>query len=222
MKFRIDLHVHSRNSGDTDSEPEELIIRAVERDLFGIAFTEHYSFEASEEVEPLKEKYEDSIRIFRGVEFSAMEGHCLIFGVNTDALALTGAPLKDIAKIVNESGGVLIPAHPYRKGNGMGDAFREVPGICAIEGYNGCNMRAYNEKAVQAAMEMDLPITGGSDAHRPEEIGICFTEFYEETTKENLVDLLRKGNYRGVDNRAFAGLSGTLRGWPLTKKKEEV
>ncbi len=206
-KFRIDLHVHSKYSGDNDSEPEELILQAVERGLFGIAVTEHYSYEASEPVEHLKDKYRDQIRIFRGVEFSSQEGHCLVFGVNTDALALKFTPLKHLVKIVNELGGVVIPSHPFRKGNGMGNAFREIQGICAIEGYNGCNMHAYNEKAVEMAMELNLPFTGGSDAHHPEEVGLCFTEFEQEVTDENLVGLLKIGNYRGIDNRPRYGSS---------------
>lgn len=208
MKFRIDLHVHSKYSGDNDSEPEELILEAIRRGLFGIVFTEHYSYEASEPVEQLKEKYADQIEIFRGVEFSSLEGHCLIFGVNTDSLAMKGTPLRDITRIVNDSGGVVIPSHPYRAGNGMGDTFREVQGICAIEGYNGCNMRAYNEKAIEIAKELNLPFTGGSDAHYPEEVGLCLTEFEDKVTQQNLVNLLKMGNYYGIDNRRGFGTPG--------------
>ncbi len=54
-KSKIDLHVHSRFSGDTNSDPEEMILRVIELNLNGIAFTEHYSYEASEPVENLKE-----------------------------------------------------------------------------------------------------------------------------------------------------------------------
>src|SRR5208283_3691088 len=86
MGHNIDIHVHSRNSGDSDADPEELILRAINNGLHGIAFTEHYSFEASEPVEILRERYEHEIMVFRGVEFSAAEGHCLVFGVNTDNL----------------------------------------------------------------------------------------------------------------------------------------
>jgi histidinol phosphatase-like PHP family hydrolase len=57
MRSRIDLHVHTRFSGDNDADPEEIVERAIERGLDGIAFTEHYSFEASEHAEQLREKY---------------------------------------------------------------------------------------------------------------------------------------------------------------------
>ena len=86
--MKIDLHIHSENSGDNFTDPEEVVMRAIERGLDGIAFTEHYYYEASEGVEALQEKYRNSIMIFRGVEFSAAEGHCLVFGVNTDRLSL--------------------------------------------------------------------------------------------------------------------------------------
>ena len=202
MSLKIDLHVHSKYSGDNVSEPEEAIVKAIELNLDGIAFTEHYSYEASEPVERLKEKYGDSIRIFRGVEFSSAEGHCLIFGVNTDTLPIKHAPVEDVVRIVNDSGGVLIPSHPYRIGNSLGDVIRRVKGICAVEGYNGCTMHAYNAKAVEAALSLNLPYTGGSDAHAPEEVGMCYTEFGDGVADDDLVLLLKRGNYRGFDARS--------------------
>jgi len=201
MKFCVDLHVHSKYSGDNDSEPEESIMKALSLNLAGIAFTEHYSYEASDSVERLREKYRDKIRIFRGVEFSSAEGHCLIFGLNTDKLSIKHAPFNDVVRIVVLHGGVVIPSHPYRRGNSLGDIILRVDGLCAIEGYNGNNMRAFNAKAIEIANVLRLPYTGGSDAHAPHEVGMCFTQFDEEVTHDNFIDLLRRGNYRGVDTR---------------------
>jgi len=210
MKTRIDLHVHSRFSGDTDAEPEELIMHAIKQGLHGIAFTEHYSYEVSEPLEELKEQYKDKLMIFRGVEFSALEGHCLIFGVNTDALSIRQLPLQEVIRIVNEAGGVVIPSHPYRKGNSLGDVIKNAMGICAIEGYNGCNMHAYNARAVEMARVLNIPYTGGSDAHLPDEVGLCLTEFEDVVTPQNLITLLKKGNYIGIDNRPRFSLSPAI------------
>lgn len=204
MKYTVDLHVHSKYSGDTDAEAEEFVLRAISLGLSAIAFTEHYSYEASEPVEKLREKYGDSLLVFRGVEFSALEGHCLIFGVNTDRLSIRGAPTEDIVRMVNERGGVVIPSHPYRIGTSIGDLVFDIPGICALEGYNGCNMRKYNEQAVTAAKKLNIPFTGGSDAHLPKEVGQCLTEFDHPVTYDNLVNLLRGGSYRGIDRRKSA------------------
>jgi predicted metal-dependent phosphoesterase TrpH len=207
MKFKIDLHVHSIYSTDNDADPEETIIRAVERGLHGIAFTEHYYYGASEPVEALKDKYKDSIMIFRGVEFSTAEGHCLIFGADTDKLGIRYAPLADVVRFVSKAGGVVIPSHPYRPGTSLGDLVLSVKGITGLEGCNGANMHAYNVKAIDAAKVLKLPYTGGSDAHAPEEVGSCYTEFEEAVTYVNFIDLLRAGNYRGIDTRKISKMT---------------
>jgi len=204
MKFKIDLHVHSKYSGDTDSEPEEAVLHAIKANLYGIAFTEHYSYEVSEFAEKLKEKYQDRIKVFRGVEFSSADGHCLVFGVNTDRLDIKNASIEEVVQVANEKGGVVIPTHPFRGNNSMGDRIRKVKGICALEGYNGYSHHSQNKKAVRAAEELSLPYTGGSDAHAPREVGSCYTEFTSEVTHDNLIEMLKAGNYMGVDIRKIS------------------
>jgi predicted metal-dependent phosphoesterase TrpH len=204
MKSRIDLHVHSKYSGDTDADPEEAVLHAIGLKLDGIAFTEHYSYAASEYAVGLQEKYRDKIMIFRGVEFSAAEGHCLVFGVDTDRLAIKYAPIEEIVRIVALQGGVVIPSHPFRGENSLGGRIHDLKGIAALEGYNGCNLHAFNVRAIDAARVLNLPFTGGSDAHAPREVGSCYTEFREKVEPGNLVDLLKMGRYVGVDTRKIS------------------
>ncbi len=201
---RIDLHVHSGASGDNDADPEEIVERAIELGLDGIAFTEHTSYGLSEHVERLREKYGAVILLLRGVELSAIEGHCLVFGVDTDALDLRSAPVREVVRVVGESGGVVIPSHPFRGGNSLGDRVFDLPGIGGLEGYNGANMHGMNEKALEAARKLRLPVTGGSDAHRPREVGSCYTEFQERITAENILSALKGGRFRGVDTRKIS------------------
>lgn len=201
MGCHIDMHVHSRASGDSDADPEELVLRAIDIGLQGIVFTEHYCYEASEPVEGLKEKYSKKILVLRGVEFSAAEGHCLLYGVNTDRLLDKHTPIAEVLRIVNGLGGVVIPSHPYRGVNSMGDAVKKLNGICAIEGHNGYNMQSLNRKAVETAAALKLPHTGGSDSHDTSGVGACYTEFIDRVTADNFMDLLKAGNYRGVDTR---------------------
>jgi len=204
MKFKIDLHLHTKYSGDNDADPEETVDRAIEVGLHGIAFTEHYSYEASEHIEMMKEKFGEQILILRGVEFSTSEGHCLVFGVDTDKLSLKYAPARDVVRVVNQAGGVVIPSHPYRSVNSLGDLVWRVGDLCALEGYNGCNMHAFNRKAIETAEMMKLPYTGGSDSHTSHEVGSCYTEFEDAVTSANFVDLLKAGKYRGVDTRKIS------------------
>jgi predicted metal-dependent phosphoesterase TrpH len=207
--FTIDLHVHTKYSGDTDSDAEECVLRAIEVGLSGIAFTEHYSYDASWYVDALREKYGSSIRIFRGVEFSCLEGHCLVFGTNTDKLSLRHQRVMEVVRVVTLNGGIVIPSHPFRGSNSLGERIWTLQGICAVEGHNGCNHRAFNEMAVSAAKTLGLPCTGGSDAHQPDEVGLCYTDFHDEVTYENFVELLKAGQYNGVDVRKVS------RGWTV-------
>ncbi len=209
MEYRIDLHVHSKYSGDTDSEPEEAVLHGIKSGLHGIAFTEHYSYEASEFAEELREKYRGKIMVFRGVEFSAAEGHCLVFGVNTDRLSIKNASVKDIIPVINEKGGVVIPTHPFRGSNSIGEKIKELKGLCALEGHNGYSHYFQNAKAVKAAGEMNLPYTGGSDAHVPHEIGACYTEFMSEVTYSNFIEQLSGRAYKGIDTRKVSKV------WPF-------
>ncbi|MBI5633259.1 MAG: PHP domain-containing protein [Nitrospirae bacterium] len=204
MSCKIDLHAHSINSGDNPTDPEDVVLQAIKRGLDGIAFTEHYYYEASEGVDLLRSKYGSQIMIFRGVEFSAAEGHCLVFGVNTDRLSIKYAPIADLIKIVNEHGGIVIPSHPFRRANSIGDMIRNLDGLCALEGYNGCNMHFFNQKAIDTAQALNLPFTGGSDAHAAGEIGSCYTEFSDVVTYDNYLALLKQGRYRGIDTRKIS------------------
>lgn len=204
MTFKIDLHVHSYTSGDNDADPHESVLIAIERGLDGIVFTEHYSYQASEPVELLKEKYSKRILILRGVEFSASEGHCLVYGVDTDKLAVKYASAGDLVRVVTKAGGVVIPSHPYRPVNSLGDLVLQTAGICAVEGYNGCNMHPYNVRAIEAAGTLNIPFTGGSDAHEARDVGACYTEFEHQVTSENFIDLLKAGCYRGIDTRKIS------------------
>ncbi len=203
-KYRFDLHVHSRNSGDNDADLEEIIERAVQIGLDGIAITEHYFYAASEPVERLREKYGRSIQLVRGVEFSAAEGHCLVFGVDTDRLGIGNAPVRDVIRVVNEAGGIVIPSHPFRGVCSLGEMADDLAGIGGLEGYNGANMHSMNARAVALATRLRIPFTGGSDAHAVSEVGSCYTEFDDEVTAEALVPLLRAGRYRGVDTRKIS------------------
>lgn len=54
------------------------------------------------------------------------------------------------------------------------------------------------------ARELNLPFTGGSDAHAPEEVGLCYTMFSDRVSYDNFLDLLRKGEYHGVDARKIS------------------
>ena len=175
----------------------------------GIAFTEHYSYGVSEPIGNLRSAYRASIVVVRGVEFSAAEGHCLVFGMDTDRLCEPYAPAEELVRVVNERGGAVVPSHPYRGGSGIGDRILTLPGIAALEGQTAATPGGVQPAGDRGGAAARVPVTGGSDAHGPEEVGGCFTRFRRRVTEENLVARLRAGDYEAVDTRkASAGLFG--------------
>ena len=201
--MKIDLHNHSFTH-ESSSEPQDTIEAAIGAGLDGIAFTEHNSYSASDMAEELKERFEGRIRIFRGAEYDAAEGHVLIFGITDDSFMGLGmyAPVSELIKYVTPKGAAVIAAHPFR-GWGLFKAdLASVHGLCAVEAFNGHNTPEENEKAMVVAASIGIPATGGSDSHGKEDVGRCYTEFQDEVTYENFVSLLRGGRYRGVCGRA--------------------
>ncbi len=73
--FRIDLHVHSKYSGESLAEPKEILESALDKGLDGICITEHGSLYASRPFEELKKN--SSLVIFRGLNSQQMQAICL-------------------------------------------------------------------------------------------------------------------------------------------------
>lgn len=205
MTIKIDLHNHSVRSGDSIADYEDSIESAINAGLDGIAFTEHNSYSASAELEELKEKYRGRLIIIRAVEYSAFEGHALLFGVKDDSFAGAGlhAPIKDLVSAVNGAGGAVVIPHPFREWLLLRADIGEIGKVAAIEACNGHNNREENELALKTAERLGLPTTGGSDSHNSEEVGRCYTEFFDEVTEKNFIEALKKGNFRGVYGGKF-------------------
>lgn len=200
--MKIDLHNHSFTY-ESSSEPEEVIENAIMAGLDGVAFTEHNSYSASDRADALQTKYSGRIRIFRGAEYDAAEGHVLLFGLTDNSFLDIGmfAPISELIKHVTPKGAVAIVAHPFRGWGKFKSDLSEVRGICAVEAFNGHNTDEENEMAQTAALSLGLPYTGGSDSHSSADIGKCYTEFFDDVDSNGLVSALRSGRYRGVKSR---------------------
>lgn len=197
--MKIDLHNHAFTF-ESASEPEEVIESAIQAGLDGIAFTEHNSYSATERAERLREKYSGKIRIFRGAEYDAAEGHVLLFGLKDNSFLDIGmfAPIEELLKLMTPKGAVAVVAHPFRGWSAFKGDLAALRGICALEAFNGNNSDEENQKALDAAAILRLPNTGGSDSHSSADVGRCHTEFFDEVHENGLADALRSGRYRGV------------------------
>ena len=205
--MRIDLHIHtSPRSACSYIDPLELIKEAQRLNLDGICLTEHQVLWDSGDVAELAR--EGGIKIFRGNEFTTNQGDILVFGLYKDIKELL--MIQELREEVKSAGGFMIAAHPFRgfKTFGIGQLQMTVEHACkrkvlefvdAIEVGNGKLSPDENDMARKVSEKLDLPGTGGSDAHRVDEVGKWLTVFEKEIQDENqLVAELHAGRFTAV------------------------
>ena len=193
--MRIDLHCHTKYSGDNYLEPEELIEQAVKRNLDGVCITEHSSL--------LDSKVPVGFYIFRGIELSTSHGHLLIYGLKEDSwdawYSHNYLDLFQVLEKVHRLGGICVPSHPFRGWDSFGENVFKIDGIDAIETHNGLDLENMNQKAIHVARLRNLPSIGGSDCHQKAQVGRAFMEFENAVqTMEELIEEIKKGNCKGM------------------------
>jgi len=118
--------------------------------------------------------------------------------------------IQELREEVKTAGGFMIAAHPFRgfKTFGIGRLQMTVEQACkrkvfdfvdAIEVGNGKLSPDENDMAQKVAEKLGLPGTGGSDAHRVNEVGKWLTVFEKEIRNEReLVQELHAGRFTAV------------------------
>lgn len=112
---------------------------------------------------------ENEFKVFFGIEQTFNGDDYLLYGLNKDWLIahpqIETMNHKELFAAINEAGGLMIQAHPFRL-RGYMDAVhihpREVHGF---EIYNAGNNPDENELAALYAKKMDKSVTSGSDIH---------------------------------------------------------
>ena len=194
----IDLHCHTKYSGDTRLEPAELIRSARQGGLDAICVTEHDSFCASEPVE--KAAREEGFLVFRGVEINTDKGHILAFGVKDDCWKEKRgyySRIEFVRPVVESCGGILVPAHPFRMvgGASAANSIYEMDYIAAIEVLNGENNDPENDLAIKTWAQLGPPGVGGSDCHFARDVGRCLTWFENSISSlGELIGEVKAGN----------------------------
>ncbi len=188
----IDLHLHQmKHSSDSKLDMIEAIKMAKTRGLDGLCVTDHDDMGYRELAQAVA--LEMDFPIFVGVEIYSLDGDILCFGI--DAVPEKRLSAQETIDYVNARGGVTVAAHPFRNNNrGLGNRMKELKGLGAVEAYNGRTDDFSNFRARISARELNLPLTGGSDAHTCEEVGNFATRFLSPIkTMSDLVEAIKRG-----------------------------
>ena len=184
--MKIDLHVHSRFSGDAVSKPSSIIKAAIRRGLNGIAVTDHNSTGAWKEMKALSKRF--ALPVILGEEIKTeIDGRAAgeIIGLFLNSHIERSSPAEVVEKI-KEQGGVAVLAHPFDRMRGR---FRDPACIArradAAEVFNARSVfSSDNRKAAEFAERHGLAFTAGSDAHTPFEVGNAYTVAKAYTLEE--------------------------------------
>lgn len=186
----IDLHIHEKTySKDSFLALDEVVRLARERGLDGICITDHESMGLREYAAEYSEK--TGFPIFVGIEYYSLQGDILAFGIEEYPKERIGA--QEFIDMVHAQGGVAISAHPFRHNRrGLEEHIDVLQGLDGIEILNGSTLPDAAMKAVRYGKKWNLALTGGSDCHLPEKVGVCATYFPNEIrTMEELVSAIR-------------------------------
>ncbi len=181
---RYDLHIHTRESPDSRTTPEQVVAHALWHGLDGVAVTDH---DTTAGVDAVRDAAPPALEVIPAAEVTTTAGHLLALDI--EEAPPTDDPLRTIDRI-HDQGGYAVIAHPFDPfRRNFRDARDAAAAADAIETVNArCIRHAYNHRAASFAADHDLPGVGGSDAHMHWEIGRVVT-----VTDRPLRDVLEDG-----------------------------
>ncbi len=186
--MRFDLHIHSKYSSDSGLAIEDILRKAMQRGMDGIAICDHNTVVGSYHAIKCVTKLNLPLLVLPGVEVSTTKGHLIVLGVRDNIPA--GLTPKETIMIARQKGGVVIAPHPFKirsigNVNGLD--------IDAVETFNSRCFFGENEKARKMAIELGKPQVGGSDSHMLGTIGIGYTEIDAQPYEASVLNAIRKG-----------------------------
>ena len=210
----IDLHTHTYpKSDDSFIGVDDLIDTTKRLGLDGVCLTEHDVFWSWDEVRALSKKH--NFLVLPGCEINTDAGHILVFGLEQYVFGLHKPDF--VRQMVDREGGVIVSAHPYRRRfleeparqpDARADMLERAIGDCffrscdAVESINGRGTAPENLFSQDLGNSLCLNSTGGSDAHRVEQLGTAATRFEKKISDfTDLIEEMRAGRFTAVDLR---------------------
>jgi predicted metal-dependent phosphoesterase TrpH len=206
LKLHADFHSHSHYSKDSLINPRTFIDRCVAKGVTCIAVTDHNEIEGAFVIRKLAEDTGETLKVIIGEEINTSEGE--IYGLFLKEKIARGMSPEDTIKAIHAQGALAVIPHPYdifRRSVLKDEAIERVKyDVDAIEGFNCRNILARHDERAQAlAAALDKPMTLGTDAHSPMELGGAVLEIDDFETPQDLLRVLRGGRIIGKRSLPF-------------------
>ncbi|MBU2475945.1 PHP domain-containing protein [Candidatus Micrarchaeota archaeon] len=191
--MKIDCHIHSFRSGDSVNRPKTIIHMAHKKDL-AIAITDHNTNRAWKEMNSLGRT--GKVKVIQGEEIMTFDEKKIggeLIGLFMNEYVKPGNYLEVIDSLREQDAFITVP-HPFDfLRSNFSYLKTEFKKIDAVEVFNSrCYSDSFNSKAKAFALAHNLPVTAGSDAHFPEEIGNAFIELPKAFSLEDARKMMKK------------------------------
>jgi dephospho-CoA kinase len=193
--MRLDLHLHTRGSWDSLSDPEAVLARARERGIHRIAITDHNRLQVARE---MHQRHPDAV--IPGEEVKTAEGIDVI-GLYLSTEIPKGTPMEETCRRIRDQGGIVYLPHPYAAGKGGSGRFAEelAPQVDVVEVMNArLRSRRRNQQGLELALRQGRLQGAGSDAHTVGEVGNAWVEVARHPNEPGaLLHALEKARIHG-------------------------
>jgi predicted metal-dependent phosphoesterase TrpH len=183
--MKYDFHTHTKYSSDGYMEPKMLVKVAAKVGLSGVAVTDHNTIKGGLNT---KKYANNEIEVIVGTEILTDRGE--VIGIFlTEEIKKTC--FTDVIDEIKAQNGLVVLPHPFdriRK-TSLHPNPQDVKFIDSIEVFNSrCMRQIYNDMARNYALENDLEIIAGSDAHFENEIGNAGVKTESDNIREALLN----------------------------------
>jgi len=190
--IRFDMHIHSLYSSDAIT-PVQTIIRSWERSGILPLVCDHNTTAGSLKVYKEICAQDPDVPVILAEEILTSEGEIIGLFLQEEIPPFLSA--EETLDAIRDQGALAIVPHPFcsfRSSVIRPDILESIANrVDIIEGFNGRAVNLCdNDRARRYAIRHKLPISAGSDAHRPEELGRTYVSLRPfSSPKELLIEI---------------------------------
>ncbi|MHA1797891.1 MAG: PHP domain-containing protein [Candidatus Helarchaeota archaeon] len=194
--IKIDFHVHSFFSNDSNLTIKDIVGIAKTRDLQGVFICDHDSFEMKKYLKGLNVK---DFFILNGMEIKTEYGE-IISCFHTEEIE--SRRYQEVLDEIRDKNGYIIVPHPldvmrksHLKLKYLIDLIKNHKDILlALEVLNSrCILNKFNKKSLKLAEKHGIGRTAGSDAHYKFEIGNSYIILENVNDENDIFNAIRRG-----------------------------
>jgi len=198
--MKADMHVHSKYSPDSATEPAEIIKAAKKKGLDAVAVCDHDTMRGAFKTR----KIAGDFGVILAEEVSTDRGHVIGYDLTDE---IKSKRFYDVLDEIKSQGGRICIPHAFdrlRLSSSVRDP-KLVESVSKKIDYlevNGRTLPLFNNKAVEFARIHNIQVIGGSDAHVRWEVGSVYTKFID-----NKPHVVGKSTYPGMIWTVFTAVA---------------